>query len=297
MHHTKSFLILIGVVVCLLNGCKAAKNISQSLEAVMQVRAAIIKQFGEQDVNVNINHFNDTSNISVVFVNSQLNVKSPEERLNRAKETAEIVKRNYAAIKSVDHITVVFSRVTTRFVVFHWGETVDVFGFDNEARLLFNPRTELERPSIDPAEPAINYNAYQNRTDISVKTIQLEGIPENGVTCLPHFSVVGNIERGAGQASEVSIDFASFGEKPRFPNLTKIVFETEGKVVYQATEQFSTSKLADGMFSEFLYLKVSPAAFKRIASSKDVTMRLGTKEYKLNDDQVVSLQRMSTYLK
>lgn len=298
MKHTKSFLTLIGAVVCLtFSGCNAAKNVSKSLEAVMQLRAAIIKQFGEQDVNVNINYFNDTSSISVVFVNSQLNLKSPEERLNRAKETAEIVTRNYAAIKSVDNITVVFSRVTTRFLVFHWGETIDVFGFDNEARLQFNPRSELERPSIDPVDPVINYYANQNRTDISVGTIQLEGIPENGVTCLPHFSVVGNIERGAGPATEVNLDFASFGEKPRFPSLTKIVFVNDGKVVYQTTDQFSTSKVADGMFSEFLYLKIPPGAFKRITSGKDVTMRLGTKEYRLNDEQVLSLQKLATYLK
>ena len=297
MHHTKSFLILIGAVVCLtINGCKAAKNISQSLEAMMQVRAAIIKQFGEQDVNVNINHFNETSNISVVFVNSQLNLKSPEERLNRAKETAEIVKRNYAAIKSVDNITVVFSRVTTRFVVFHWGETVDVFGFDNEARLVFG-RKEAEETSVDPVELNVNYSPSRDRTEISSSAIMHEGTAENGVTCLPHISLAGEVGKDARPASEVIFDFASFGEKPRFPNLTKIAFITDGKVVYETSEQFSTSKLTDGTYSEFLFLKVSASAFRRITSGKDVTLRLGEKEYRLDERQVELLQKMSTYLK
>ena len=75
----------------------------------MQIRTAIIKQFGEQDVNVNINYFNDKSNISVAFINSPLNLKSSDERFSRAKETAELVKQNYAAIKSVNSVTVAFS--------------------------------------------------------------------------------------------------------------------------------------------------------------------------------------------
>lgn len=296
MQQLQSFLILIGVVVCLtLSGCKAAKSVAQSLEAMGEIRAAIIKQFGEDEVNVNINHFNDRSNISVVFVNSSLNLKSSQERLSRAKETAELVKRNYAAIKSVNSVTVVFSRVTTRFVVFHWGETVDVFAFDNEARVLFGPK-ETDETSEKPTEPNINYSASRNRTEI-VSGISLEGTAENGVTCLPHISVEGNVEKGARLASEVTFDFASFGEKPRFPNLTKIAFITDGKVVYETSEQFSTSKLTDGTYSEFLFLRVSASAFRRITTGKDVTLRLGENEYRLDERQVGLLQKMSTYLK
>jgi hypothetical protein len=252
MHQLQRYLILITVVVCLtFSGCKAAKNVAQGLEAVGKLRAVIVKQFGESDVNVNINYFNDKSNISVAFINSPVNLKSSEERFRRAKETAELVKQNYAAIKSVNSVTVAFSRVTTRFVVFHWGETVDVFAFDSEARVLFGPK-ETDETSEEPTEPSINYSANRNRTEI-VGGISLEGTAENGVTCIPHISVEGNVDKVARLASEVTFDFASFGEKPRFPNLTKIAFITDGKVVYETSEQFSTSKLTDGTYSEFLF--------------------------------------------
>ena len=161
--------------------------------------------------------------------------------------------------------------------------------------MLFGPK-ETDETSEEPTEPNINYSASRNRTEI-VSGISLEGTAENGVTCLPHISVEGNVEKGARLASEVTFDFASFGEKPRFPNLTKIAFITDGKVVYETSEQFSTSKLTDGTYSEFLFLRVSASAFRRIMTGKDVTLRLGEKEYRINEQQVVRLQKMSTYLK
>ncbi len=296
MHQLQRCLILIAVVVCLtFSGCKAAKNVAQGLEAMGKLRAVIIKQFGESDVNVNIIYFNDQSNISVAFINSPLNLKSSDERFSRAKETAELVKLNYAGIKSVNNVTVAFSRVTTRFIVFHWGETVDVFAFDNEARVLFGPKEPDETP-VEPTEPSVTYSPNRNRTEI-VSGINLEGTAENGVTCIPHISVEGNVDKGARLASEVTFDFASFGEKPRFPNLTKIAFITDGKVIYETSDQFSTSKLNDGTYSEFLFLRVSASVFRRITSGKDVTLRLGEKEYRINERQVARLQKMSTYLK
>jgi hypothetical protein len=51
------------------------------------------------------------------------------------------------------------------------------------------------------------------------------------------------------------------------------------------------------MFSEFLYLKVPSGAFIRIAAGKDVRLRLGEKEYRLDEQQVVLIKKMSTYLK
>jgi hypothetical protein len=60
---------------------------------------------------------------------------------------------------------------------------------------------------------------------------------------------------------------------------------------------FSTSKLADGMLSEFLYLKVPSGAFIRIAAGKDVRLRLGEKDYRLDEQQVVLIKKMSIYLK
>jgi predicted small secreted protein len=296
MRKQQRLLTLIVVVVCLtLSSCNTAKNVAQSLKEMAAIRAAVMKHFGETDVAVNINYFNNKSNISVVFLNSALNAKTAEERFQRSTATAELVKQNYADIKSVEYIMVVFSRVTTRFVVFHWSEAVDFYTFDNEGRVV-GPK-ESEQPAPEPIELSVNYYANQNRTNISTGTITLQGIPENGVSFYPHISVAGKVEKGAPLASDVTFNFSSFGEKPRFPDLTKIAFISDGKVVYESSEQFSTSKLADGTFSEFLFLRVSAGTYRRITAGKELTVRLGEKEYRLDEEHVALLQKMSPYLK
>ena len=120
---------------CLLAfGCGTAKNLGKTLGDLAMVRAELIKKFGEKDVNLSVNTFQNRTSISVMFVNSPLNQKTTEERAKRAQETAEIVKQHYPAIKNVNEIWVGFMRVTTRLVIFHYSEMIDIHGFDNEAR-------------------------------------------------------------------------------------------------------------------------------------------------------------------
>lgn len=277
----------------LVSGCRTAKDLGKSLGELALVRAELIKKFGEQDVNVRVDTFQDLTRISVVYVNSLLNQKTAEERAKRAQETAEIVRQNYPSIKNVSEIWVGFMRVTTRLVVFHWNEMIDVVGFDNEARAL---RDHGEAP-VDPSQPSVNYLERQNKTDIS-GNIQLEGTPEKGVTVLPHFSVAGNVNKTTPKApDEVSLDFAAFSDKPKFPNITKIVFLVDNKVVYQTEGQFSTSKIAADMYSEFLYLKMPSAAFLKIASGNSVKIRLSEHEYTLTESNILQIQRMSDYLR
>ena len=278
------------LLVC---GCRTAKDLGKSLGELAMVRAELIKKFGEQDVNVRVDTFQDLTSISVVYVNSLLNQKTAEERAKRAQETAEIVRQNYPSIKNVREIWVGFMRVTTRLVLFHWSEMIDVLGFDNEARAL---RDHGDVP-LDPSQPAVNYLASQNKTDIS-GSIQLEGTPEKGVTVLPHFSVAGDVNKTTPRPpTEVSLDFAAFSDKPKFPNITKIVFLVDNKVVYLTEGQFSTSKIAADMYSEFLYLKMPSAAFLKIASGNTVKIRLSEHEYTLTESNILQIQRMSDYLR
>jgi len=97
--------------------------------------------------------------------------------------------------------------------------------------------------------------------------------------------------------NEVSLDFAAFSDKPKFPNLTKIVFLADNKVVYVTEGQFSTSKITDDMYSEFLYLEVPTAAFLKITSGNTVKLKLNAHEYTLTESQIVQIQRLSDYLK
>ena len=93
------------------------------------------------------------------------------------------------------------------------------------------------------------------------------------------------------------MDFAAFSDKPKFPNITKIVFRVDNKVVYQTEGQFSTSKIAADMYSEFLYLKMPSAAFLKIASGNSVKIRLSEHEYTLTESNILQIQRMSDYLR
>jgi hypothetical protein len=258
------------------------------------VRAELIKKFGEQDVDVRVNTFQNRTNISVVYVNSPLNLKTTEERAKRAQETAEIVRQHYPSIKNVNQILVGFMRATTRLVVFHWSEMLEVRGFDNEARALRDPGVA----PLDPSQPEVRYRASQNETEISSSGIQLEGTAEKGVIAVLHFSVAGDIRKTKPKPpDEVLLDFAAYSEKPKFPNITKLTFLSDNNIVYQTEGQFSTSKIAGDTYCEFLYLKMPTRVFVRISSGSIVKIKLNEYEYTLTESQLLQIQRMSDYLR
>jgi len=290
----KYFLCIVLTSCLLVYGCSTAKDLGKTLGNLATVRTELIKKYGEQDVNLRVNTFQNRTTLSVVYVNSPLNQKSTEERAERAQETAEIVKQQYPSIKNVGEIWVGFMRAKTRLVIFHWSEMLEAYGFDNEARAL---RDRGIAP-LDPSQPEVRYSASQNKTEISSSGIQLEGTTEKGVILVSHFSVAGNINKITPKPpDEVSLDFAAFSEKPKFPNITKLVFLSDNKIVYQTEGQFSTSKIAGETYTEFLYLKVPAAVFREISSGNTVTIKLNTHEYKLTESQHLQIQRMSDYLK
>ena len=280
---------------CLLAyGCSTAKELGKTLGDLANVRSELIKKFGEKDVNLRVNTFENRINISVIYVNSPLNEKTTDARAKRAQETAEIVKQHYPSIKNISEIWIGFMRATTRLVIFHWSEMIEAYGFDREARALRDPGMA----PLDPSQPVVRYSPSQNKTDISSSGIPLEGTPEKGVIVVPHFSVAGDVTKITPRpADEVGLDFAAFSEKPKFPNLTKIVFLSDNKIVYLTEGQFSTSKIADGMYSEFLYLQVPTAVFLKIASGSSVKIKLNEHEYTLTESQILQIQRMSDYLR
>jgi hypothetical protein len=118
------------------------------------------------------------------------------------------------------------------------------------------------------------------------------------VTLVPHFSVAGDVNKITPKPpDEVGLDFAVFSEKPKFPNVTKLVFLSDNKIVYQTEGQFSTSKIAGDGYSEFLYLKVRTAAFLKISSGSIIKIRLNEHQYTLTENQILQIQRMADYLR
>ena len=279
---------------CLLvSGCSTAKDLGKTLGDLANVRAELINKFGEKDVNVRVNTFQNRTSLLVTYINSPLNQKTTEERGQRAQETAEIVKQHYHSIKNVGEIWVGFMRVTSRMVIFHWSEMLETRGFDNEARALREP---VSAP-VDPSQPSVHFIASQNQTEIS-STIQLEGRPDKGVLFIPHFSVEGNVNKITPKPPKVvALDFAAYSEKPKFPSITKIVFLSSDKVVYRAKGEFSMSKISADLYSEFFYLEMPSTSFSEIASGNTIKVRLNDHEYALTESQVLKMQRMADYLR
>ena len=281
------------LTTCLLTcGCSTAKDVGKSVGDLTKVRAELIKKFGEADVNLHSNASQNRTTISVTYVNSSLNQKTKDDRARRAKETAEIVTQHYPSIKNVSEIWVAFVRVTTRLIL-HRSEMIDTHGFDNQARALLAPGILAE----EPGQLSVRYLAGENKTEISASGFQLEGTAEKGVTLVPHFSVAGDAGKVRPKPpGEVTLDFAVFSEKPKFPNVTKIVFLSDNKVAYQTEGQFSTSKIGNDMYSEFLYLNMPTAVFLKLSSGSTTKIRLNDLEYTLTESDILQFQRMSDYM-
>lgn len=288
--------ICIVLTSCLLAyGCRTAKDIGKTLGDLTAARAELIKKFGEEDVRLHANTFHQQTMISVTYVNSPLNQKSSEERVKRAQETAQIVKQQFPSLTDAGQIWVGFTHVTTHLGIFHWSETLESYGFDGEGRLLLGPGIA---PPPDASQPEGRYSASQDKTEISSNVIQLEGTTEKGVMLFPHVSVPGDVRKATPKPpDEVALDFAAFSDKPKFPNVTKIVFLADNKIVYVTDGQFSTSKIAGEMYSEFLYLKIPTAAFLKLSSGNTIKIKLNEREYTLNESQRQQMQRMANYLR
>lgn len=95
----------------------------------------------------------------------------------------------------------------------------------------------------------------------------------------------------------MGFDFASYSTSVRFPGETKLVVLVDDRVAYETTSQFSTSRMSNGSFSEFLLIQVPYPAFRRIATGEKVTVRLGGELYELRDDQRAGLREMTRYVK
>src|SRR5258705_258848 len=224
--------------------------------------------------------------------------QSREERSKRAQDTALAVKAHYTAIKTTDEIWVGFSRQESHFGVINYTEYMDHFGFDNEARPLVMPEEDPRSSEEDDSQPIARYSPTVRQTDISLTGVQLEGKPGAGVTMIPHFALTGDATKTALKAPMiVTFDFASYAPKPKFPGLSTITISAAGKIGFEAKGQFSTSKLADGTFSEFLHLPLPYRVFSDMTAGEKVTIKVGTQDYELTTDQISAMRKMSRYVK
>jgi hypothetical protein len=284
-----SFLI---VFVCF-SAVSCGKQLA-ALSDLSQLHSALVEQYGETGVNVNL----ESGNIlSVTFINSRLNDQAPGQRASRAQETAVFVKQHYSSVASLDEIWVGFMRQKTRFLVVTYTEPLEYFTFDREAHPL-----EKTEPGVDmdyePVRPTVVYSPVRDETDISISRLQLEGNLENGIALAPHFIVAGDATSGklSKPPEFVGLDFASYSDISMFPGETQIIFKADGKTVFETKSSFSTSKSGD-KFSEFLLLQVPYGVFRKMVGSESITLIIGDREFRLTAAQVQGLRAMTEYVR
>lgn len=279
---------------CLLaTGCREAVK---SLGELSKLQSDLIREYKEDDVRVNLT--NNTS-LTVTFVNSALNSQESEQRQQRAERTASFVITHYPSVAKLREIWVVFMLVKTRFVVMNYSETVGYFGFDKTGQPLREPDIEPVPEAVDETRPTAAYNATLKRTEVIVRQMPLEGDLNNGFSVVPHFSVPGDasgVRRSTSFPESVSFDFLSFSEKSIFPGAPKFTFLTDGKVMFETSEQFSTSKV-DEKFSEFATINIPYPTFRRMLSGKTLNLKIGERDYTFSSKQLAALREMTNYVK
>ena len=268
-----------------------------SLVEISRLRAEIVKEYGEKEVNVNLHN---SRSLSVTFINSPLNTKSPEQRAKRAQQTAGFVNRRYSSINQIESIWVYFVRTQTRYIFVHYSEGLGEFGFDKNGRPLNYQEGLPAGNSETSLIPMATYSPKLKQTEVMITRLQLEGDLDNGLALAPHFTVPGDatgVKRSSSFPQSVTFDFASYSEKSMFPGETRITVLADGKAVFETSEQFSTSQLPNFRFTAFLKLEVPYPAFHRMTLGKKLTLRLGDRDYQLTAEQLQALREMTAYVR
>ena len=127
MRHFARWKALLSALICL-----ASLSISCSRESIklyrdlIPLRAALIRQYGEQNVNLLVHN---TDTLDILFINSSFNgLERPEKEL-KAQEIARFVKRNYASIDHISTIRVAFVIHQSYFIFFQYNNAQDTFIF------------------------------------------------------------------------------------------------------------------------------------------------------------------------
>lgn len=284
-------IILASVLAVSVLAAGCVKEAARTLGELQGVRSEIYTRFGE-DVNVHLGQ-GVRQVLTITFINSPLNDRTQPERGQRAMETAQVVKANYPRIQSVAEIWVVFIRQQTRLVVFHYSESLDAYGFDKDGQRLRPPVTPGVKPPSPTFSTGYRYLETTNETDVSADGLQLEGEPggSKGLVVLAHYKVSGNVKvQKVVPPAKVSFDIASYSDKQEFEQVTPIIFMADGRPIVKTEGTFS------GTNTQFCYLTVAYADFRKLVSAQQVTITMGARVYPLTPVQLGELRKMDSLL-
>jgi hypothetical protein len=271
-------------------GCK---NVINSLGELGQLRSDLIKEFHEADITVALNN---STVLTVSFINSPLNEAPTEARFKRAQETAVFIKRRYAGINGVEHMLIRFMQHETRMFV-DYTQEIDGFVFGKNAVLIGAP------PGGNPDEyfktdedVTVSYNATSNESEIRIARMQLEGDMDKGVALSPHFKVRGDATTAGhalGIPGSVVFNFSSFAPAKIFKNDPPLKIVADGGTVF-SDKAHNLSSAAEGG-NEFLVQAIPLDQFLKLAAARTVVLGLGPKEYLLSAKHLKSLREMADY--
>ena len=294
--------IITATLLCLLTA--SCSNLVKSLSGLNALRQHLTQKYGDQ-VNLNLHN---SRYLNVAFINSQLNHQDRAKRIERAQDAASFVARNYDDIKSIEQIWISFVATETRYLIIHYTQGIDSFGFDRDGARLNAPTVGKDQvvttdvtESSDPRAPVARYSRAANRTDISVTRIQLEGDIKRGMALVPHYTVRGDA-RTLGAATTppdfVVFDFASYADKPLFKQSPPLEIYCDGRLALKSVASLVPTAESgfDETVGQFLSVQVSFQLLQRMASSRRVRIVLGQKQFELLPDDINALAGMTAYV-
>lgn len=295
--------IVTATLLCLLTA-SCSSNLVKSLSGMNALRQHLTQKYGDQ-VNLNLHN---SRYLNVAFINSELNHQDRAKRIERAQDAASFVARNYDDIKSIEQIWISFVATETRYLIIHYTQGIDSFGFDRSGARLSAPAagndpvvTTDVTESSDPRAPVARYSQAANRTDISVTRIQLEGDIKRGMALVPHYTVRGDA-RTLGAATTppdfVVFDFASYADKPLFQQNPPLEIYCDGRLALKGVASLVPTAESgfDETVGQFLSVQVSFKLLQRMADSKRVRIVLGQKQFELLPDDINALARITAYV-
>jgi hypothetical protein len=291
--------VAIGSAV-LITACSS--DLVKSLSGVNALRQKLIDKYGDQ-VTVNLHN---SRYLQIVFVNSPLNKQDRPKRIERARETARFVAQNYEGIKSIDTVWISFLASETRFIVFHYTQGIDSFGFNHngdslDAQSVRDGTVVDDESPSDLRAPVAQYDQRTNETDISITRIQLEGDMDRGVVLVPHFTVTGDARQSGTVKSRpdfVVFDFAVYADQPTFHDTPALEVYCDDRSVWKGEASLVPTRDSgfDGTVGQFLSVHVSFKLFEQMANSRRVRIGLGSKQFELLPEDISALKKMTAYV-
>lgn len=285
----RKLLALILISSLLTAGC--IRDAVKSLSELQALRTTLTNTFGDE-VSLHLSEGVNRGTLTVTFINSPLNDSTRQQRALRAQEAAQIVSAHYERSNVVTMIAVMFLRRKSLFAVFHRSQNVDTFVFEKDGQPTEYTALYLPAPTTG-TEITVSHSTTDNATDVSSQsTLQLDLEPGGyGMTVMPHFRLAGDARRRKSAPPEkVLFYFASYSKKPRFSESVRIEFIADGSPIMQTTAMFT------GNDAQYCSLKISYSVFRKMATAKEATIKVGAREYPLTPKQLELLQKMDNYV-